>query len=173
MTTDNSTCSVEGCTKPVFRKGWCAMHEMRHRKYGDVHFSHRRPHGSGTFSAGGYKLATRAGTNAPARLEHVLIAEKALGKRLPKGVLVHHVNEVKTDNRPENLVICTISYHTLIHQRMRAMAECGNPNWRKCYFCGQYGEDVTGNRYHLRCKAEDTRRKRAKEKQVMSASRCP
>lgn len=39
-------------------------------------------------------------------LEHILIAEKALGKHLPDKAEVHHVNEIKTDNRNENLVIC-------------------------------------------------------------------
>lgn len=36
--------------------------------------------------------------------EHVAIAERILGRRLPLGVQVHHVNEVTTDNRHENLV---------------------------------------------------------------------
>lgn len=37
---------------------------------------------------------------------HILVAEKALGRTLPKGAEVHHVNEDRADNRNTNLVIC-------------------------------------------------------------------
>jgi len=51
--------------------------------------------------------------------EHVLVAEKALGRKLDKGMVVHHINCDKTDNRPDNLLICSISYHLALHARMR------------------------------------------------------
>ena len=38
---------------------------------------------------------------------HRLVAETFLGK-IPKGLVVNHINEIKTDNRLENLEICTI-----------------------------------------------------------------
>lgn len=59
--------------------------------------------------------------------EHVHIAEKALGKKLPKGAEVHHVNEKTWDNTPTNLVVCPSSeYHKLIHRRMKALGYADN-----------------------------------------------
>jgi hypothetical protein len=73
--------------------------------------------------------------------EHILVAEKALGRYLPEGAHVHHANEVRDENRNSNLVICQDSgYHMTLHRRMHALKACGNPNWRKCQFCKQYDD---------------------------------
>lgn len=60
-------------------------------------------------------IAVKNGGHRP---EHIVIAEKVLGRRLRKGEVVHHVNGDKTDNRQNNLLICTNVYHTALHQRM-------------------------------------------------------
>lgn len=94
--------------------------------------------------------------------EHVLVSEKALGHPLPEGAEIHHVNEVKKDNRGNNLVICpNRKYHMLLHVRMDALAASGNADWRKCPYCKRY-DDITnmslhksktgdGFYYHLGC----------------------
>ncbi len=43
--------------------------------------------------------------------EHRLVWEEANGRRLPDGWVVHHLNGVRTDNRPENLVAMSRSKH--------------------------------------------------------------
>jgi len=81
--------------------------------------------------------------------EHILAAEKAIGKSLPKGAVVHHVNENKSDNRNENLVICENTiYHHLLHARKRAYDATGNADSKKCCCCKQW--DLPCNMRQLR-----------------------
>ena len=62
-------------------------------------------------------------------LEHIIVAEKALGKFLPVGVVVHHVNRDRADNERQNLVICQdAAYHQLLHARQRVVDAGGDPN---------------------------------------------
>lgn len=74
--------------------------------------------------------------------EHILVAEKALGKLLPLGAVVHHHNKNRADNKTRgNLVVCQDrAYHLLVHQRMDALEACGHAGWRKCWICQRYDE---------------------------------
>lgn len=69
-------------------------------------------------------------------LEHLIVAEKALGKPIPPGVEVHHFDENRAHNNNSNLVICeSKSYHKLLHVRQRIAAAGGDPNTQK--ICGR------------------------------------
>lgn len=51
--------------------------------------------------------------------EHRLVMEAKIGRYLTKNEIVHHINEIRDDNRPENLMIMTPSEHTKHHSAGR------------------------------------------------------
>ena len=72
--------------------------------------------------------------------EHRRVAETALGRPLPKGAVVHHINHDKQDNRNCNLVICNSEkHHKKIHYREKALDACGNSDFVKCTYCKEWG----------------------------------
>ncbi len=153
------TCSIEGCGKIHYGNGYCRNHCRKYRLYGNPNYVWPINTGDGWLRRG-YKYHLIDGKEV---CEHTLIAEKALGKKLPKGVVVHHVNEIKTDNRNSNLLICTITYHRLIHTRIEALKESGNANHRRCYLCRKYDDPNNlsfakrGKVYHKHCASEYVR----------------
>lgn len=115
-------CVIEGCTRIAdsFKMKICAVHRGRLIRHGS--FDSLSPtYGSGIhIHEQGYVMIRQR--NGRYKMEHVILAEKALGKSLPKKAVVHHMNENPIDNHtPFNLVICPDqAYHFLLHRRMRA-----------------------------------------------------
>jgi hypothetical protein len=146
------TCSIQGCNDKHEARSWCQKHYARWKRFGDPLALLTAERGTAV-NADGYRVFAGKG-------EHILVAEKAMGKRLPNGAVVHHVDENRLNNAPSNLVVCSRAYHILIHARMKAMAACGNPNWRHCYYCKRYDDPANmyvspqGRvNYHSACRA--------------------
>lgn len=112
-------CSVTGCVRDAKKKGMCSRHYNMQLLYGRTH-NIVAEYGSGRLlTKGGYVLLT---VNGQRKYEHIHVAEKALGKPLPQGAVVHHADENKADNAGVNLVICpNQSYHRLLHDRLKLL----------------------------------------------------
>ena len=121
---------VKGDLPGIHSHNWRGGVHIDHRGYVRIHKpEHPRSHN-------GYLL------------EHIIVAEKTLGKFLPKGVVVHHIDENKTNNTPSNLVICqNDSYHKLLHRRMKALKASGHASWVRCEYCGIHDDP---NKLYLR-----------------------
>lgn len=131
-------CSIDGCGMEHYAKSFCSMHYARLRRHGDANTMLIALKGEGTINAYGYRVIQSNGISIA---EHILIAEKAIGHKLPKGAHVHHVNGDALDNRNENLVICPDhAYHSLLHIRTNAI-NAGKPaHYRKCKYCKEYDD---------------------------------
>lgn len=94
----------------------------------------KRASGEGTLNSNGYVVLGYGGRKT---YEHIRIAEQALGKPLPDGAEVHHIDGDGFNNAYSNLVVCPDhAYHVLLHKRARALDACGNPNFSRCWICG-------------------------------------
>lgn len=116
-------CTPSDCTKYCSRdcrkKGVYAFH----KKYGV------RRKATETITKTGYVDGWDESRKDRTRV-HITKAERALGRRLKVGEIVHHINLNKSDNRNCNLLICTQSYHRWLHHYMAVVWVKEHPELR-------------------------------------------
>lgn len=154
-----NACSIPECGRQAVARGWCKRHWQNWNRNGDpAPRIKKNANGQGSVR-GAYRVFVR---NYVAVGEHVLVAERALGKPLPPGAIVHHVDHDGLNNAPTNLVICpSTAYHMLIHKRERALDACGHADWERCKRCTQYGDPALMKRVnkqfrHYQCPTEES-----------------
>lgn len=165
-------CNINGCEKPHDANGLCCSHAYRLRRYGNpLEPVRQAPKGTGYIDPLGYRRQYDEHGNKKG--EHIIFAEKALGRPLPLGAVVHHHDRNRSNNSPGNLVICPDkAYHKLLHRRMEAKAATGDANKLKCQFCKQWdsrgsivayagASDGFMRFWHYQCKKEYDRRRRS------------
>lgn len=68
--------------------------------------------------------------------EHRLVMSELLGRMLDETEHVHHRNENRSDNRPENLVILSPSEHAHRHQEQYKEQRGWSRHYLCCTVCG-------------------------------------
>ena len=66
------------------------------------------------------------------KIIHILVYQTFV-RKLIKGEVVHHINEIKTDNRLQNLTVMTLEEHARFHGKERE----GKPAWNRGLKCSQ------------------------------------
>lgn len=114
-----SVCATEDCNGRPRSKGLCNGCRVRLYRKGHTGRDRARNGEGRPQTSAGYILLNIGGRRV---YEHIHVAECALGKPLPPGAIVHHVNGIPWDNRPENLVVCPDqAYHLLLHRRQKEL----------------------------------------------------
>lgn len=86
-------CSIDGCEKKHNAKGFCIMHYKRVKAYNDPHKTFKN---ANYVTSDGYIFVK-------GMLEHRLVMEQHLGRKLKPNENIHHKNGDRRDNRLENL----------------------------------------------------------------------
>lgn len=100
-------CSLK-CSKTWFKKGHKQIGKGNRGRIGKDSFSYK---GGRNTSIAGYIRILIPGTGSY-KLEHRLIMEKYLGRKLKREEQVHHINGIKNDNRIKNLELMNIREHS-------------------------------------------------------------
>ena len=120
-------CAADGCAKLTSSiHGLCTKHYKQRwhlNSVGRAELIVRTSLGRWVHKVTGYIMVKDRGY---LEYEHRLLAEKALGKPLPKEAVVHHMYAPDDNHGPFKLIVCpNQEYHMLLHKRMEAL------EWRK------------------------------------------
>lgn len=97
-----------------------------------------------------HKRAHKSGAHTGYVYEHILKVENSLGRELTPDEVVHHIDENRSNNNLNNLLVLTRSEHTLLHRHPNIVS-IKNDNTKlrtvkievqpkEMYYCTQCGD---------------------------------
>lgn len=114
-------CSRDGCGERARWAGWCGKHAMRVKRYGNPDHLTTEDERRLLSRIAQPKLGKLKTTTYPkflGRHLHRQVAEQKLGRPLRSNEIVHHIDENKHNNNPDNLeVLIDQSHHIRRHSR--------------------------------------------------------
>ena len=116
--TKETKAKISQARKKLFAEGKITNWHKKHAREKSPYWK-----GGKHITKGGY-VRVRIGTESDLKTvyEHRLVMERILGRALESYEHVHHLNGVRHDNRPENLVVLHIRDHMKVHRECPA---CG------------------------------------------------
>lgn len=101
----NDTFERPSCwpNKTKLCSSWCSRRFIKKNYSGE-----NSKNWNGGLDNRGYK---RVGSSNDRRLEHRVIMEEILGRKLLKNEWVHHINGINSDNKRENLMLVLVNHH--------------------------------------------------------------
>lgn len=113
-------CKVPGCMNTTEKGAWgyCGMHYMRMKRYGDVnyvtpHYQFRKNCRAAQPTLGDCKETTYK--KCLGRHAHRRVMENYLGRKLESNEIVHHIDGNRHNNSLSNLTILTRAEHARLH----------------------------------------------------------
>ena len=53
--------------------------------------------------------------------EHIAVMENHIQKKIPDGMVVHHIDGTKTNNKIDNLLLCSVAEHNQCHAKIERL----------------------------------------------------
>jgi len=104
--------------------------------------------------------------------EHILVMEQKLNRFLTGEEVVHHIDNIKSNNDIDNLMLFeNDAYHALYHAKKKILDACGVEGFVRCGICKKYGDPINedmsyyGRGYeHIECRREYARNYKRKSR---------